>query len=469
MLNIKRFTIFMLLALNVSFSTPAISQPLDLSVYGSFVHSPTANKSLFLFGEIQKDDSFHLRKALRNHEISNIVLLSPGGAVFEGLQLAGIIHDKGLGTIVPSRGLDGIGRCASACSFMFFAGKKRKISGQLGVHQFYSADKNRSAEIGAVQEGVQITASQIIGFLNEFQTPPFVFEKMFQQTDMYYFNSDEVSQLETKETTFPNEIIENIDDFIERFRIEIDQYLKSEHSEQQSSEVTPRTDVPAPQPRKKLIIEDETKPDDDIFKLQKNTAKLVQSNLNRIGCDLGRVDGVVGPASKRALRLYNSVNGSFHSPTQFFYSSQTLEELRKKPSGFCPAPARKKPVSLKNKYELAVSCGGSTKKHWLYFYAPSTTGHYVEKIPSTVSHSFTLENRGRGEYGLCGGLTCLWRFSGWLHHTSQPRTFKIRVNKYSTEYQPEPAGFNGTYKFSADGRIFEGKDANGCSVTGRAQ
>ena len=94
MLNIKRFTIFLIFALNAFLSTPVTSQSLDLSVYGSFAHSPIASKSLFLFGEIRDNDSFHLRKALRNHEISNIVLLSPGGAVFEGLQMAGIIHDQ---------------------------------------------------------------------------------------------------------------------------------------------------------------------------------------------------------------------------------------------------------------------------------------------------------------------------------------------------------------------------------------
>ena len=40
--------------------------------------------------------------------------------------------------------------------------------------------------------------AEIIGFLNEFETPSWVFERMFQQTDMYYFKEKELVQLETE-------------------------------------------------------------------------------------------------------------------------------------------------------------------------------------------------------------------------------------------------------------------------------
>ena len=64
------------------------------------------------------------------------MLSSPGESVFEGLQIAGIIHDKGLQTYIPKHGLEEEGDCASACSFMFFAGTTRSAEGNLGVHQF---------------------------------------------------------------------------------------------------------------------------------------------------------------------------------------------------------------------------------------------------------------------------------------------------------------------------------------------
>ena len=157
------------------------------------MHSELAPKTLFFSGKIEKNDSLELRKALRLHQVNLIVLASSGGSIFEGLQMAGIIHDKKLTTYVPNKG-----RCASACSFMFFAGDKRKVRGRLGVHQFYSKKGSENAQREKVEKGVQFTVSEIIGFLNEFGTPAWVYERMFQQADMYYFKRGELEKLETE-------------------------------------------------------------------------------------------------------------------------------------------------------------------------------------------------------------------------------------------------------------------------------
>ena len=141
---------------------------------------------------IRNGDSFSLRKALRNHEINTIVLASPGGLVMEGLNMAGIIFDKGLNVYVPEKAI-----CASSCAFMFFAGKERKVRGKLGVHQFYTRNASASGNINETENVVQFTVSEIIGFLNEFETPRFVFERMFQQQEMYYFDQGELDQLMT--------------------------------------------------------------------------------------------------------------------------------------------------------------------------------------------------------------------------------------------------------------------------------
>ena len=53
-------------------------------------------------------------------------------------------------------------------------------------------------KIEEVQEGTQFTVSEIIGFLNEFETPSWVFERMFQQSEMYYFKEKELVKLETE-------------------------------------------------------------------------------------------------------------------------------------------------------------------------------------------------------------------------------------------------------------------------------
>ena len=145
-----------------------------------------------------KNDSFEFRKALRNHDVDLIVLSSPGGSVFEGLQIAGIINDKGLKVYVPKLSLGGDGNCASACSFMFFAGQSRNAEGKLGVHQFLAKESDKKEKVGNTQKRAQFTVSEIIGFLNEFETPAWVYERMFQQSKMYYFKEKELVQLETE-------------------------------------------------------------------------------------------------------------------------------------------------------------------------------------------------------------------------------------------------------------------------------
>ena len=195
-----------------------IKKDFGLNYYGGFIHSDRLPNTLFFFSDIRKGDSFEFRKALRVHDIDLIVLSSPGGSVNEGLQTAGIIHDKNLKTYIPKQSLYGSGNCASACSFMFFAGATRSAEGNLGVHQFYSGKASDEEKIGATQKLAQFTVSEIIGFLNEFETPPWVFERMFQQKEMYYFTESELLQLETEvseETTAQHEKAER---FISDFR-----------------------------------------------------------------------------------------------------------------------------------------------------------------------------------------------------------------------------------------------------------
>ena len=175
-----------------------LEKEFGLSLYGSFLHSEKVPNALFFFDKIEQNDSFEFRKALRNHDVNLIILSSPGGSVWEGLSIAGIINDKGLNVYVPKSSVKGDGNCGSACSFMFFAGATRNVEGKLGVHQFLSKDSKKKKEVGDIQKTAQFTVSEIIGFLNEFETPSWVFERMFQQSDMYYFKETELVQLETE-------------------------------------------------------------------------------------------------------------------------------------------------------------------------------------------------------------------------------------------------------------------------------
>ena len=140
--------------------------------YGSFIYNSEIPNALFFMSSIKNGDDFELRKALRNHDIDTIVLASPGGSVWAGLSMAGIIFDKKLRVYVPPKG-----ECASACSFMFFGGNERLNEGELGVHQFVSSDASKKEIAGKTQAESQFTVSEIIGFLNEFATPRFVLER----------------------------------------------------------------------------------------------------------------------------------------------------------------------------------------------------------------------------------------------------------------------------------------------------
>lgn len=161
--------------------------------YGSFRFDDRASHSLFLTGEIRSGDSFELRKALRDHEIQIVIMGSAGGNLYEGLQMGAILRDKRIATYVPPQV-----NCESSCANMFFGGAQRKAEGRLGVHQFYSNDGDRSAPLGQAEATTQYTMADVIGIMNELDTPPFVYEKMLGTTDIYYFPEGELRRLDVE-------------------------------------------------------------------------------------------------------------------------------------------------------------------------------------------------------------------------------------------------------------------------------
>lgn len=275
----------------------------DEKRYGSFILNTEIPNTLFFFDEIRQNDSFELRKALRNHDIENIVLASPGGNVFEGLQMAGIIFDKQLRTYIPRNTV-----CASACSYLFFAGKERLADGDLGVHQAASANSQDKQAIGETQYVTQFTVSEIIGFLNEFGTPAFVFERMFQDLEMYYFDPIELMELNTSD--FNLEINEKV--AIARYVFErIDRKHKTEHDQ-----------VEAPK-------EDQLS--------EKELIALIQQKLNDVGCNAGLVDGIWGRKTNSAAVKFAKRAGLPVTPEELI-SEQFIDALSKAKAGHCPKP-----------------------------------------------------------------------------------------------------------------------------------
>ena len=233
-------------------------EDVEYSRYGAYLHFDKLPKVLFLVDAIEDGDIFDFRRALRKHPyVSAVVLDSEGGLVSEALLIAGVVSDRGMTTYIPTYAL-----CASACSFIYFAGKSRLVQGALGVHQFSNADNTKRDNVNEVQQNTQYTTSEIISFLNAFDTPSFVYEEMFASSKMYFFTKEEQMRL-SSHGSLP--ILTSVDVFLGNLNKE--------------SEL---------QEKKRLIV----------------TIKSLQTELKRLGCYDGVVDGVIGNSTEKALGTY---------------------------------------------------------------------------------------------------------------------------------------------------------------------
>jgi len=288
--------------------------------YGSFVYNSEMPNALFFMEEIKSGDNFELRKALRNHDIDTIILASPGGSVWAGLSMAGIIFDKKLRVLVPKDGV-----CASACSFMFFGGRERLNEGKLGVHQFSSANKSETSSAANTQAQSQFTASEIIGFLNEFETPRFVLERMFQDVEMYWFDPKETEQLNS-----------------ENFTLEpANQSIIYEYATKKMK-ATRTVEVETPKYSEKELI------------------LLIQKRLNKIGCSVGTADGIWGRRSNAAAVQFATKVGLSTSNGSLI-SEKFLAALSVAAEGTCPKPKAKVVVSTPS-----VSRPNQILTHWRF-------------------------------------------------------------------------------------------------------
>ena len=328
------FAFFVATLFGISASVADESNHLGISIYGSFLHTERVPNALFFFSDIEENDSFELRKAIRNHDIDTVVLSSRGGSVWEGLNMAGIIFDKGLKTYVPQKALGEEGNCASACSFMFFGGSTRVADGKLGVHQFYSGSAKKSAQIGKTQSNAQFTVSEIIGFLNEFGTPPFVFERMFQQKEMYYFDQNELDEIARISEPITGDNVTEIDQFIADFVVVLANLEDADKPKviapTKPQKVTPKTtkvEIEFVEPTEKRTAEKETTEDTG-----KQLIKRIQIELNRLTCNAGIEDGILGPKTRRAVQLFLSTSKSAPNDTgikEIKFDQQLLDKIKR--------------------------------------------------------------------------------------------------------------------------------------------
>ena len=270
----------------------SLNNPLHFKSYGNTYHTPLLSNVIFFIGEIKDGHERGFRKALRNHKADTVVLISDGGLVGTGLELANIINDNNLSTYVP------LGeRCASACSFMFFAGNPKVAHGGLGVHQFYVDDDKKKMAVGKVQKGTQYLIGDIIENLEAFGTPSSVYPKMLSTSGMYFFSEEEKSDFNSNP----------IDPKLIRKMNEVLVYIS------------------------KSVDNDF---DDSTLNSMPTNMKnsLTQLELVRIGCMKGPVDGVKGETTMSAIKLFSSKIGSNVSSDKF---SSLFRELNNTKVGAC--------------------------------------------------------------------------------------------------------------------------------------
>lgn len=105
--------------------------PGKFSVEGSVLLYDTDRAAQDADAEITDDDIPRLRDMLRAHpEVTELHLNSGGGSVWAGGEIAWIIMDYGLDTVVS-------GECVSACVDIFLAGDARRmmLGSKIGFHQ----------------------------------------------------------------------------------------------------------------------------------------------------------------------------------------------------------------------------------------------------------------------------------------------------------------------------------------------
>ena len=392
----------------------AEADKLGLTLFGSFLHSTKVPNALFLLADISSNDSWELRRALRTHDIDTIILASNGGIVAEGLRMAGIIFDKQLTTYVPDApSADG---CYSACAYMFFAGKNKLSDGQLGVHQVgYYEDKsaeNVTRKQGEALEQAQYTTSEIIGFLNEFETPPWVYERMFRSKEMYVFTADEKVDLSTGEV--PEITKKRVREFLDEF---------AQHMEA-------------------LIDQLDQKPIFEAFdNKDQERVKLFQTALNEAKCAAGRVDGVWGRRTNSAALRFAKINGLPYKDYKSIDQSYVEQLVSKTRTDCPPAPKPTKNKRLAGKWAFDLSCRNGTVKGWAeisFSYRNNNTSWY------RVSYTNNLRQNFQGQATSTNG-----KFYFSLNQTNGPSHSK------------------GEGRVSADMRTLQGLTEAGCAFQAR--
>lgn len=220
----------------VSSSVTADETSLDLDSDGKFFSSKALPRVAFFMSPIEHGDISSLKTLLKNQDIKVLVLDSVGGQIYDALLMAEVLFDEGISTYIPSVSFiteeevineepASTANCASSCAYLFFAGRDRVAVGQLGVHQT-STSKDIVGNLAESEFATQYVTSEIIRQLNRFDTPPFVYERMFYDTEMYYFSGQEIELINSVKEKQSSNRFDEVETFIKSYNQAVVQEYK---------------------------------------------------------------------------------------------------------------------------------------------------------------------------------------------------------------------------------------------------
>lgn len=135
----------------------------------------------------------------RGEYVETVSLDSPGGSVMDALEIGGLIHERGLATMVAVGSL-----CASSCPLIFASGTERMASpdSAIGVHQIYAASLGEGAAdalavAGVAMSDAQSTTATITRHLIEVGVDPALWLHALDTPPdrLYYFSWEEMQRL----------------------------------------------------------------------------------------------------------------------------------------------------------------------------------------------------------------------------------------------------------------------------------
>lgn len=139
--------------------------------------------TLFLDGPIVPETAGRfMAMLLALPETKKLVLNSDGGDVGASLVIADEVFKRGMATDIPEGAI-----CASACAWIFMAGRERRVAGLLGVHQLRSeVESNRNT---------QYHLANVIEAMSRYGVPGEVAAIMMRTPpdSMYFFTPSEVA------------------------------------------------------------------------------------------------------------------------------------------------------------------------------------------------------------------------------------------------------------------------------------